>query len=452
MKARPSTGAGPISAVRPPGEEAAIHSEMVQRRFVANAPLAMAMFDRQMNYLAASPRWLRNYRLEGRELVGRSHYEVFPEIPERWKAAHRRSLAGEVLRMDADRFDRGDGSVQWLKWELRPWFKLSGEVGGITIGTEDITEHKRMEAALCESEENFRNVLATVADAVLVFDAETRKLVEFNEAAVRVYGYRPEELRQRKMLDFTAEPRASAAAIGQAIAGQLQHVSLRFHRKRNGTVFPGEIYFGVFVRHGRRVICAIVRDLAGRRQAEAVAPVQNGNQSRLEWPAANAGPADEPSAPGTAPGARARTSQRSVPTGRFDGAAEFKPGEPRQPSDSVPAFPMRPDAGDRARQIVATMAEYVQQHHHRPINLGDVAAAMRMNRFYLSTLFHQTTGTTFNHFLRDVRLAQARELLRDRRNRINEVAAAAGYASPDAFRHAFKAFVGLSPKAWRAAL
>jgi PAS domain S-box-containing protein len=163
---------------------------MVQRRFVANAPLAMAMFDRQMNYLAASPRWLRNYRLEGRELVGRSHYEVFPEIPERWKAAHRRSLAGEVLRMDADRFDRGDGSVQWLKWELRPWFKLSGEVGGITIGTEDITEHKRMEAALCESEENFRNVLATVADAVLVFDAETRKLVEFNEAAVRVYGYR----------------------------------------------------------------------------------------------------------------------------------------------------------------------------------------------------------------------------------------------------------------------
>jgi PAS domain S-box-containing protein len=415
---RPNAAAGQSAAGGEPVEEAAFHSEVVQRQFVANAPLAIAMFDRQMNYLAASPRWLRNYSLEGRELVGRSHYEVFPGLPERWKAAHERSLAGEVLRMDEDHFDRADGSIQWLKWELRPWFKLSGEVGGITIGTEDITEHKRMEAALRESGENFRRLLATVADAVVVFDAETRKLVEFNEAAVQVYGYRPEELPQCQLLDLTAEPEASAAALRQAIAGQLQHVPLRFHRKKDGTVFPGEIHFGAFVLQGRRVICAIVRDLTGRPQADT---------ARVEF------------------SARFQALHAKMPE------ANVEPGEP-PPSDSLPACPMRPDAGSRARQIVATMAEYVQQHCHRPINLGDVAVAMKMNRFYLSTLFHQTTGTTFTHFLRDVRLARAQELLRDRRNRINEVAAAAGYASADAFRHAFRAYVGLSPKAWRAAL
>ena len=75
---------------------------------------------------------------------------------------------------------------------------------------------------------------------------------------------------------------------------------------------------------------------------------------------------------------------------------------------------------------------------------------MKMNTSYLSTLLSQTTGVTFHHFLEEVRLSKAKELLRDPRNRIGEVACAIGYASPDAFRHAFKAHEGLSPEAWRA--
>jgi len=75
---------------------------------------------------------------------------------------------------------------------------------------------------------------------------------------------------------------------------------------------------------------------------------------------------------------------------------------------------------------------------------------MKMNASYLSALFSQTTGATFHHFLEEVRLSKARELLRDPRNRIGDVARASGYASLDAFRHAFKAHEGLSPEAWRA--
>lgn len=77
---------------------------------------------------------------------------------------------------------------------------------------------------------------------------------------------------------------------------------------------------------------------------------------------------------------------------------------------------------------------------------------MHMNPSYLSTLFSQTTGVTFHHYLEQVRLARAKELLRDPRRRIWEAARATGYASPDAFRHAFRAREGLSPEAWRARL
>jgi len=127
-------------------------SERRLQLFIEHAPVALAMFDRQMCYLYASGRWLTDYGLQRRDLKGLSHYEVFPEIPEVWKEAHRRGLAGEVLRAEDGRFVRGDGSVQWLRWEIRPWHNDAGEIGGIVIFTEDITERKRAEEALLRSE------------------------------------------------------------------------------------------------------------------------------------------------------------------------------------------------------------------------------------------------------------------------------------------------------------
>jgi PAS domain S-box-containing protein len=123
--------------------------------FIEHAPAAIAMFDREMRYLAASRRWLSDHRLRG-PVLGRSHYDVLPDIPERWKEVHRRALAGEVVSEEADRFDRADGASQWLNWEVRPWQNADGEVGGVVISIEEITEHKQMEAALRKSEAEVR--------------------------------------------------------------------------------------------------------------------------------------------------------------------------------------------------------------------------------------------------------------------------------------------------------
>ena len=116
----------------------------------------------------------------------------------------------------------------------------------------------------------------------------------------------------------------------------------------------------------------------------------------------------------------------------------------------LPESTVQPGLGSHAQKIVEAMLDYVHQHGHRPISLDELASAMKMNASYLSALFSQTTGVTFHHFLEEVRLSKARELLRDPRNRVREVACAAGYASPDTFRHAFKSHEGLSPDAWRA--
>jgi PAS domain S-box-containing protein len=78
-------------------EEALRESEERFRFFIEHAPADLAMFDREMRYLHVSRRWRIEYGLGDGELRGLSHYDIFPDLPERWKQADRRGLAGEVL-------------------------------------------------------------------------------------------------------------------------------------------------------------------------------------------------------------------------------------------------------------------------------------------------------------------------------------------------------------------
>ena len=137
-------------------------SDEILHLFIENVPAPFAMFDLQMRYLAASRRWKSEFQLIGKEIIGKSHYEIFPGIPERWKEVHRRALAGETLRSEEDSFNQFDGTIQLLRWEVLPWRKADGAIGGILIFSEDITKRKQNENALQESEERFR----TMANAI----------------------------------------------------------------------------------------------------------------------------------------------------------------------------------------------------------------------------------------------------------------------------------------------
>jgi PAS domain S-box-containing protein len=120
--------------------EAQLHENV--RLLIDQAPISMAMFDRDMRYLAASQRWIEEYGKGHSELVGRSHYDVHPDLPEVWKDVHRRGQAGEVVKNDEDLWPQADGRRLWIRWAVHPWRNAQGEIGGIIISTEDITARK----------------------------------------------------------------------------------------------------------------------------------------------------------------------------------------------------------------------------------------------------------------------------------------------------------------------
>ena len=149
-------------------EQAARDSQEQIRLFIQQTPAAIAMFDRDMRYLSYSQRWLSDYRLGNQELVGRSHYEVFPEIPEFWKDIHRRCLAGAIDTCEESPFTRHDGSIDWIRWDIRPWHNLQHEIGGIVMLTEVITDRKR-------AQEEHRQLLAQTQVTRALREVDRRK-------------------------------------------------------------------------------------------------------------------------------------------------------------------------------------------------------------------------------------------------------------------------------------
>ena len=216
-------------------EEALVEREERWRLFIEHSPVALAMFDRDMRYLAASRRWMTDYQLGERSLIGLTHYEVFPEIPQRWRDIHRRCLAGAVERCEEDPFVRADGRTHWLRWEILPWRTAGGAIGGIVIFTEDITARKRAD----EQARRWEQVFEKAEFGLAYGNIADGTLLAVNEAFARQRGYRVDELIGQPILSvYAPDVRDAMKAHFPEIDRRGHLVYESVHRRKDGTTFP----------------------------------------------------------------------------------------------------------------------------------------------------------------------------------------------------------------------
>ncbi len=123
-------------------QDAIQRNQQVLSLFVKHSPASIAMFDMNMKYMVVSDRYLKDYGITEPNIVGISHYEIFPEMPDRWKEIHKRCLNGQIETADEDLFPRSDGTIDLVRWEIHPWYESKDVVGGIILFSEVITDRK----------------------------------------------------------------------------------------------------------------------------------------------------------------------------------------------------------------------------------------------------------------------------------------------------------------------
>ncbi len=256
-----------ISARRAAQREVQRTQELL-RTFIATAPIAIALFDRDMRYLAYSDRWLLDYGRGRESLLGVCHYEVNPDLPQAWLEVHQRGLRGETQRNDEDLWVMADGTRRWVRWAVVPWRDSGGAIAGLIMSAEDITDAKRVRDAVSEREARYRAAVESASDGFWVVDLRNGRLLDVNDAYARASGYSREQLLRMSVSDLEAVESADevAAHVARVWRDGRDHFITR-HRRRDGSTWPVEIHVTHHAEAGDNAY-AFVTDIGERLALE----------------------------------------------------------------------------------------------------------------------------------------------------------------------------------------
>lgn len=157
-------------------EESLKRSQAQLRLFIQQAPVCIAMLDREMNYLVTSRRWVDEFGRGYADVAGRNHYEVNPDIAAEWKQLLGQAQAGGFLKNDDELWVQADGSRHWLRWMACPWSNQEGDIGGIIISCEDITARRKAEEELRKTEARLALIVEEVKAGYWDWDPMSRNL------------------------------------------------------------------------------------------------------------------------------------------------------------------------------------------------------------------------------------------------------------------------------------
>lgn len=126
------------------------------KTFVEQAPLAIAMLDKNLLIVAVSKKWIIDYALEEVNVIDKYIFDVLPQTEALFYEVYNKCLLGQSDKNEEALIEKSDGSTGWIRWDIRPWYITSAEIGGIMVYTEEITPFKLKEEQSRHIAEIFR--------------------------------------------------------------------------------------------------------------------------------------------------------------------------------------------------------------------------------------------------------------------------------------------------------
>ncbi|MEG4347434.1 PAS domain S-box protein [Microcoleus sp. A003_D6] len=279
---------GTIPIAHPPAEATVFESKERFQRLVERSADSVAMVDCEMRYLSVSRRWETDCGFGGGEVIGRSHWELFPNLPEYWQQNARACLAG-VLEYSEFVVWRSTGSVAGqiggavgtsVKWVFRPWKNSSGAIGGLILFASEIAEdfaetncYKKFSSDVKSKQLETRPQLTQIAldnaADTMFFTSSDGHICYANKAACHVFGYSESELLNLTVSDIDSQLSASDWIEHWEQLKQQSNLTFETtYKTKDGATFPVEVKVNYLEYGGCEYRCAIARDISARQAAE----------------------------------------------------------------------------------------------------------------------------------------------------------------------------------------
>ncbi|MBU0648414.1 PAS domain S-box protein, partial [Patescibacteria group bacterium] len=201
------------------------------------------------------------------DLVGKKALDMYFYPEEREIFYHSLKSSGRVT--DEVTLRSQDGKPIITEMTTQYVYDEEGNQIGVDGVLRDVTKRHKTELALRESEVMFRRLFENELDSITILDAQTLDFEDANQATLDLYGYAREEYLSLNARDVTAEPEKTIPSIMKnRDKKRWDRIPLRYHRKKDGTIFPVEISNGVVEINNVKKIIGVVRDITKVKKSE----------------------------------------------------------------------------------------------------------------------------------------------------------------------------------------
>ena len=217
-------------------------------------------------FKSLNPSWERTLGFTAEELMAKPRFEfIHPDDRTLTGLETDRLQDGKITFGFENRYLCKDGSYKWLLWNAIS----EPSRNAIYAVARDITERKRAEGSLSESELRYRKLFELNPQPTWIYDLETLHFLAVNKAAIETYGYSQEEFLSMTILDI--RPPEEVPALMQNLVtpdATKKEYGIWQHRKKDGSLMPVEITSSSFEYFGKPARFVIAVDITERKRSE----------------------------------------------------------------------------------------------------------------------------------------------------------------------------------------